>query len=148
MEASPVNDVGSDPIGVGSFVNWRSDDAENEEDACVFKHTSKYVSHEELCALKGCVTRRRALFSPKSSSDGCSFTLQELPYGTCVSEGLSKTNQENCQYNQHQSSKYDVEEFEPNLYPSAVSKNVPDSISVQFGCAGYECRGSERVQQH
>ena len=135
METPPVNDVGSGPIGVGPFVEWSPYDAENE---CVFKQTSNYVSQEELLALKGCVTRRRALFSPKSSNKG-SFTLQQLPCSTSVSGGLSKASWENCQHSQHQSSKCDHEELEPRLHPSATSKNVPDSVSVQFGCAGYEC---------
>lgn len=152
MEVPPVNDVGSDPIGVRSFVNWSSDDADNEENGYVIKQTSKYVSHEELRALKGCVTRRRAMFSPKSSNEGRCFTLQELPYRTCVSESLSKTNRENSQHNQCHSSEYDVGEFEPNLHPSAISENVPDSISVQFGCAGYECEtvceSSSKQLQH
>ena len=138
MEAAAVDvsKEGSDTMDIESFVEWSSDDTDNEEDGCV-KQTSNCVSHEELSALKGCVTRRRALFSPKSFNEVPSFKFQELPYCASESQGLSKASRKEAPHKQLHSDR--LQEFELNPCASTVSDSVPDSVSVQFGDAGYEC---------
>lgn len=108
------------------------------------KISSSSLSQEELSALKGCVTKRRTLFSPRSSSFASFMTFPELPYCHSKLGGLSKAHDycdKDTQHIYHGSLEYDhLEEFDRNLLSSSVTNSVvPNSVSVQFGYAGYEC---------
>ena len=105
---------------------------------------SRYVSQEELDALKGCVMRRRAVFSPSPSSSpvhsyihqkqdihqSTPVSTHSLPLGwktqRIVDEG-SHIRQGSFEYDH-------LKDFDP--YESTV--NIPNSVSVQFKFQGYE----------
>ena len=95
---------------------------------------SRYVSQEELDALKGCVMRSRAVFSPTpSSSPVHSFVHQQLTFqhspkhtnslphiGKHVVDGASHARQGSLEYDH-------LKDFDP-----CVPNPAADSISVQF----------------
>ena len=120
----------SDRIDIDSSTEWSSDGTDDDESRWTnIKQTasSSYVSHEELSALKGCVTRRRALFSPKSSWEASSLTLPaptpELP---CFDFERKPHHHSECDH------------LKDNLLTTSVSNPVPDSVSVQFDSACYD----------
>ena len=96
-----------------------------------------YVSQEELDALKGCVTRRRAVFSPSpSSSPVHSYVHQRrtsqltpshtnsLPVrrkGAVVTKKINHVHQGSFEYDH-------LKDYDPSMSVG----NIPDSVSVQF----------------
>jgi hypothetical protein len=92
--------------------------------------TSGSVSHEELRALTGCVTRGRVLFSPKSFLETSSPVLQATSASTSSSSRLPH------HHHYAGSLKYDNHKGNPPI--SSASNSIPDSVSVQFDCACYD----------
>ncbi len=125
-------------------------ESRSNEDYCVSKcntrsleKASRYVSQEELNALKGCVMRRRAVFSPspasspvhsfvhkkQSSQPSPSFT-NSLPI-----RGRQLLKDDEASHVRQSSLEYDhLKDFDPVVDNSKMA----DSVSVQFrlqGCA-------------
>lgn len=107
---------------------------------------SRYVSQEELDALKGCVMRRRALFSPSpSSSPVHSYVHQQynspqltnsLPLrGRHIADEASHVRQGSLEYDH-------LKDFNPY-----IPVTTTDSVSVQFNLQGddnkEECGGGD-----
>lgn len=91
---------------------------------------SSYVSQEELNALKGCVMRRRAVFSPSpSSSPYCKhlpYLTNSLPIGSTYQDEIHHVRQSSLEYDH-------LKDFDPHPIGS-----ITDSISVQFRLAEAE----------
>ena len=133
-------DQGRDPTEVESFVEWSSDDTDDEAVGLSTDKTSSCVSQEELNALKGCVSRRRRLFSPRSfqaasRSPSTALVFKELPHPAYKFKHRTAS-MRSMSYNSRSSN--EDKDSNPNSASSTVS-GIPDSVSVQFGCAGYEC---------
>lgn len=127
----------------------------------------KSVSREELDAMRGCVSRRRALFSPSPSSSPKHSSAIETPVRSFSNKGLETRVLQKIMPNEkvgrcnslplphvqqisnaanhlrQQSFEYDhLEDYStenPNVTLTS-KKVVPDSVSVQFGPAGYESK--------
>lgn len=115
-----------------SSVEWKLDGLDDEI-GCA--RTSSFVSHEELRALTGCVTRGRMLFSPKSYQDESPSVLQ------VVSASTSDVSRDMRDCDDHKES--------PPL--SRAPNSIPDSVSVQFDSACYDsetvCESSLKERQ-
>lgn len=122
---------GSDHSGIGSFVEQVFDAGESE---CTRKkQTSRYVSDEELFALRGCVSRRRMLFSPNLSQE----TSSSMPQVVCVptSDFLNDKFEETCC---HRYSSPRCDNVNGYLLCESVTNPIPDSVSVQFDRTFYD----------
>ena len=146
---------------------------EDEEEAAIqdnswlHEQSSSYASPEELHALKGCVTRGRALFSPTPLSNtasehskvgihmycstqvsSCDLSVNSntlLPPTSIPVEAGSHFRQGSYEYDH-------LEDFHPDQSPCSrnlfsennlneqTSLTDSCSVSVQFGSAGYECK--------
>ena len=129
-----------------SFVEWRLDGADDEKIGCTGgMQTSGYVSHEELSALTGCVTRGRMLFSPESSQETSPSILQVVSAST--SDFSRKF--EKIRHHHHYGS-LECDSPKNNSLISSASNPIPDSVSVQFDSAFYDsetvCESS--LKQH
>lgn len=107
---------------------------------------NRYVSQEELKALKGCVTRRRALFSPSPSSSSLTSSISlrkssqhsaQYSPGHSYSLPLNRKRlvvEGDAMHTRQGSLEYDhLTDFNPQ---SSSLSNVGDSISVQFRFQG------------
>ena len=122
-----------------SFVEWRLDDTADEKMGCTGRmQSSSYVSHEELSALTGCVTRGRALFSPKSSQETSPSILQ------VVSASTSDFSMEFEKIRHHHHYGSLECNLKGNPLISSASNPIPDSVSVQFDSAFYD---SETIRE-
>lgn len=161
----PLGETYNDPLDVRIHTAQHSEFSSSEEDLpCVNSELpNNYVSQEELEALKGCVTKRRELFSPdllglsgscslshtlpkqKSKREAHHYLRQQMPnerstINSSDSEDqlfMSKVGQGH--YHPRQGSQeYDHLE---NYYPSNQlrSSTVPDSVSIQFRANSYDC---------
>lgn len=109
-----------------SFEGWISDGTDDKT-GCTKTVTS--VSHEELRALRGCVTRGRVLFSPKLSQETSPSVLQVLSASTSdFSREFEKI--------PHVSLECDKLDGNPPI--ADTSNSIPDSVSVQFDCTCYD----------
>ncbi len=103
------------------------------KDVRLHEKPSSYVSQEELNALKGCVMRRRAVFSPSPSSSPLHSYVQNshhtptrtssLPCGRrrlMKADDISHVRQGSLEYDH-------LKDFDP-----CESASIPDSVSVQF----------------
>lgn len=100
---------------------------------------SRYVSQEELDALKGCVTRRRAMFSPSPSSSPVHpyVQLKQSPSHTnsLPAGGKYRFRAEEAKHVRQSSLEYDhLKDFDPH----EPVTNIADSVSVQFRLQGNE----------
>ena len=105
---------------------------------------SRYVSQEELNALKGCVMRRRAVFSPSPSSSPVHSFVHKQPSSPTVTNSLptrrrASLRTDEASHVRQSSLEYDhLKDFNPSM---VVNSNTTDSVSVQFrlqGCAEKE----------
>ena len=148
--------------------DWSSDSSSADEeehtglknDTWLHEQPPCYVSREEFDALKGCVMRGRALFSPRPSKN----TLANQATASDDSSHASITESELCippsallvpseGHDRQGSFEYDhLEDFDTqhntavNEIPSvatagqSVSQLDTCSVSIQFGATGYECQ--------
>ena len=145
IHAMSKDELGTDQLTDDeSFVDWSSEDSGDEAEGWSSEKVSSCVSQEELNALKGCVSRRRRLFSPRSyqaASLSTASVFQELPHPALKSKRRT-AGRRNASSNRR-SSLYEhkrVQDSNSIALPSATASGVPDSVSVQFGRAGYECQ--------
>ena len=120
---------------ISHIVSLCSDHTYPEEKEQVSEKMTDHVS-QELGSSRGCVT--------KSSQEDSSVKLQELPYVSSMFGSLNMNSDHDKQYaleSHPDSFESDcLEQLDSNLLSSVVSsKVVPNSVSVQFGSAGYEC---------
>ena len=162
----PLGETYNDPLDVSTKHSDFSSSSDEELPCVNNELPNNYVSQEELEALKGCVTKRRALFSPNflgpSGSCSSSHTIpkqrskreahhslrqtvpSERSFINSDSEDqlfMSKVGQRH--YHPRQGSlEYDHLE---NYYPGSQSRSsaVPDSVSIQFRANSYECVAEE-----
>ena len=101
---------------------------------------NRYVSQEELDALKGCVMRRRVIFSPSPSSSPVSHNTrhkncsQHFPEhsNSLPARGKRILLNNECKHKRHGSFEYDhLRDFDPHT-DTASTGNMSDSVSVQF----------------
>lgn len=102
---------------------------------------SLYVSQEELDALKGCVTRRRAVFSPSpSSSPVHSYVHQQSPKASISMPvgGKHLLLQDEVSHERQGSFEYDhLKDYDPCIPVGTTT----DSVSVQFRLQGCDESG-------
>ena len=110
-----------------SFEEWRLGGADDEI-GC--KRTSSSVSHEELRALTGCVTRGRVLFSPKSFQETSPSVLQVVSASTSDFSRIPHCH--DC------TSSLECDKHKGNPPISCAPNSIPDSVSVQFDCTCYD----------
>lgn len=103
---------------------------------------NRYVSQEELDALKGCVTRRRAVFSPSPSSSPVSnvhrtYQLRSLGHSNSLPVCRKRAIQDSeANHTRQGSFEYDhLTDFDPC---TTSTGNISDSVSVQFRLQGAE----------
>ena len=138
-----------------------------QDNSWLHEQSSSYASPEELHALKGCVTRGRALFSPtplsntssehskvgidmhrNTKASSCDLSVNGnvlLPPTSIPIEAGSHFRQGSYEYDH-------LEDFYPDQSPrsrnSFCENNLNEqtslmescSVSIQFGSAGYECK--------
>lgn len=103
---------------------------------------SLYVSQEELDALKGCVTRRRAVFSPSPSSSPVHSVVYQRRkssgfYSSLPAESKRLVLAEEISHVRQSSLEYDhLKDFNPHV--------SADSVSVQFRLQGCEEGGGSQ----
>lgn len=122
---------------------WSSDESTCEEDTVLqdsswlHEQSSGYVSRVELNALKGCVMKRRALFSPNSAA---ALVYQcSLPDGP-PDEALPEPSEKH----RHDSVEYDHLVDFKQLGAQLSASQDSCSVSVMFGSAGYDCKAIHR----
>lgn len=100
---------------------------------------SSYVSQEELNALKGCVMRRRAVFSPSPSSSPVHSFVHKQPQppnftNSLPTRGRQSTKNNDASHIRQSSLEYDhLQDFDPCVN----TRKMTDSVSVQFRLQGY-----------
>ena len=150
-----------------SFSSSDEESADSRNKSWIRECSKKSVSREELDAMRGCVRQRRALFSPSPSSSPSRSSTVELPFKSrlrktstghrvhkakvnekafrCnslplphvqqISNGSNHLRQRSLEYDHLENYSYDASK------PLGTTRKViPDSVSVQFGPAGYECK--------
>ena len=112
---------------------------------------SPYVSQEELDALKGCVMRRRAVFSPSPSSSPVHSYVQVKSHSPALTNSLPAGGKrrfrvpEEGSHIRQSSLEYDhLKDFDPLL----PVNDVVDSVSVQFRLQGDSEGPSEDSVMH
>lgn len=120
-------------IGTREQCHYLIDSSSDDEDSGACKSNwcekpSRYVSQEELDALKGCVMRRRAVFSPSPSSSPLHSCGNNLHLND-THAAIEAEKVDSFMHVRQGSLEYDhLKDFNP----SVSMKSVPDSISVQF----------------
>ena len=130
------------PFGCDSLNTCKKSDSDEECDlrSQSLEKASRYVSQEELDALKGCVMRSRAVFSPSPSSSPIHPHVQQFKphHSPILTNSLPARGKHRLRASKEvlhvRQSSLEYDHLDP--MDPCISVNTADSVSVQFRLQG------------